>query len=517
MESQRGWRYDLVGQVSFVESDGHRITSRRDPVGREIARGFGASFSLAQHFTERGQLAIQTLQVGEGGEFSLNLDGYTEPHCVLLDRRYDYRNDGLLTAITEAERGTRRYRLDQRGRVNSVECPDWAEVYDYDPAGNITDSALSAGRPTIEDDCSRDYSGTLLTRAGRARYRYDAQNRLSQQTVTRLSRKPDVWAYDWDSNDRLAAVTTPDGSRWTYRYDAFGRRIAKTHHDADGTIVAEIRFTWDSNQLIEQTTHTGEVITWTYDGDSFTPIAQQYSRTNADQNTVDRRFYAIVTDLVGTPTELIDVDTKTVAGVATSTLWGQTTWIGATTPLRFPGQYLDGETSLHYNRHRYYNPDTARYLTLDPLGLAPSPNPNIYPHNPTGWSDPLGLCPQSIDPSSVRFSQNKVNDAAEIVDSMREHGWAGPPIDVVIAPDGGLTSVDNTRVLAAKMTDTPIQANVHAFDEEISESQSVRFRSKGGTLPSTWGEALMNRIGRQGATFRNAYPYGSPITGWTGN
>jgi RHS repeat-associated protein len=36
---------------------------------------------------------------------------------------------------------------------------------------------------------------------------------------------------------------------------------------------------------------------------------------------------------------------------------------------RFPGQYYDSETELHYNWHRYYNPNTGRYLTPDPLNL----------------------------------------------------------------------------------------------------------------------------------------------------
>lgn len=33
---------------------------------------------------------------------------------------------------------------------------------------------------------------------------------------------------------------------------------------------------------------------------------------------------------------------------------------------RFPGQYYDSETGLHYNYHRYYDPSTGRYLTPDP-------------------------------------------------------------------------------------------------------------------------------------------------------
>ncbi|WP_330209629.1 RHS repeat-associated core domain-containing protein, partial [Pseudomonas sp. AM4(2022)] len=64
-------------------------------------------------------------------------------------------------------------------------------------------------------------------------------------------------------------------------------------------------------------------------------------------------------------------------------------------PLRFQGQYFDAESGLHYNRHRYYNPDIGRYLTPDPVKLAGGINGYRYVPNPTGWVDQLGLstCP----------------------------------------------------------------------------------------------------------------------------
>lgn len=37
--------------------------------------------------------------------------------------------------------------------------------------------------------------------------------------------------------------------------------------------------------------------------------------------------------------------------------------------LRFPGQYYDEESGLHYNWHRYYSPRLARYLSPDSVGL----------------------------------------------------------------------------------------------------------------------------------------------------
>ena len=61
-------------------------------------------------------------------------------------------------------------------------------------------------------------------------------------------------------------------------------------------------------------------------------------------------------------------------------------------PFRFPGQYYDQETGLHYNYFRYYNPQTGRYITPDPIGLEGGINLFTYAaNNPMNWIDSLGL------------------------------------------------------------------------------------------------------------------------------
>lgn len=223
---------------------------------------------------------------------------------------------------------------------------------------------------------------------------------------TRLSRKPDVWHYAYDTEDRLISCTTPDGTVWRYSYDPLGRRTAKHRMAADGRRVVEtVHFTWDGTRLAEQSdSATGTVLTWEYEGHR--PLSQ-YERKQthadgadadmADADSVDSRFFAIVTDLVGTPTELMS-ETGDTAWRSRSACWGTTAWnTGATayTPLRFPGQYADPETGLHYNFHRHYDPATARYTSPDPLGLSPAPNPSTYVLNPWAWTDPLGLAPKA--------------------------------------------------------------------------------------------------------------------------
>ena len=51
--------------------------------------------------------------------------------------------------------------------------------------------------------------------------------------------------------------------------------------------------------------------------------------------------------------------------------------------IRYPGQYFDQETGLHYNYFRYYDPDAGRYITSDPIGLAGGLNAFSYAHNNT--------------------------------------------------------------------------------------------------------------------------------------
>jgi RHS repeat-associated protein len=241
----------------------------------------------------------------------------------------------------------------------------------------------------------RIYSGNKITRAGRIRYEYDQAGRIILRQKSRISNKPDTWRYEWDAEDRLTAVTTPDGTRWQYQYDAFGRRIAKQRLSSYGELAEQIIFTWSGTTLVEQITIGSEqtqatTLTWDYDG--LRPLTQI---EHILQSEVDQRFYAIVTDLVGTPVELID-ERGDIAWHADATLWGipsSQTDASTSTPLRFPGQISDEETGWYYNLHRHYDPHTGRYTTPDPLGLIPAPNHYTYVGNPHTWTDPLGLTP----------------------------------------------------------------------------------------------------------------------------
>jgi RHS repeat-associated protein len=405
------WHYDEAGRPLTLHAGGRELRFSYDLAGRETSRDLPGDVTLAQEWNLAGRLVSQVL-AGRAG-----------PGQILQHRSYAYRADGSPTGVQDLLSGSRSFALDAAGRVTRVAGPGWDERYQYDAAGNITSAAwpvppsgTAAAWADTGSQGPRDYTGSLITRAGDIRYRHDAQGRVTSRQKTRLSRKPDTWQYRWNADSRLAAVTTPDRVTWRYLYDPLGRRIAKQRLDADGYVTSQTYFIWDGLTLAEQATvadnaatadgspAANQILTWDYRPGTFTPLTQTEVRggRKTPQDQVDRQFYAIVSDLVGAPSELVGADGE-LAGYQQHTLWGTTLWKpgGASTPLRFPGQYADSETGLHYNHNRYYDPVTGRYLTSDPLGLVPGPNPDAYVSNPCVLADPLGLEGTECGPSGT--------------------------------------------------------------------------------------------------------------------
>ncbi|WP_077605997.1 RHS repeat domain-containing protein [Salinivibrio sp. ML290] len=304
----------------------------------------------------------------------------------------------------------------------------------------------------------------------------------------------------------------------------------------------QTHYLWDGAHIVQQqqATADGQVLQQTeylYEPGSSRPMAQV---THHEQGS---ELHYIVTDHAGTPQELCN-EQGDIVWRGEQALWGhyhgqsQRHWQrreeaandSIQCDLRYQGQLEDAESGLYYNVNRYYDADSGQYLSPDPIGFAGGLRPQAYVANPLEWVDPLGLAGcgskdtgettklsksqgiNELDPNSVRFSQNSVNGAGGLTESMNTNGWKGDPIDVVKMDDGGLTTIDNTRVLAASRAKVNVQAKIHGFNEPLPEDMIERFTTKKG-VPSTWGEAIKLRIGKQSAGFRNKYPNGSPFIG----
>jgi RHS repeat-associated protein len=200
-------------------------------------------------------------------------------------------------------------------------------------------------------------------------------------------------------------------------------------------------------------------------------------------------------DHLGTPQELTDHEGG-VAWSAQYKAWGEAREAiseagrraGFRNPIRFQGQYWDEETGLHYNRYRYYDPQTGRFVSKDPIGLDGGLHAFQYATNSVIWIDPLGLSrvkgitPNnkgtrttieggSLEKTVIGYSgkaggggiQHPV--VQELYDSVPEdqkspftHGYCGEPDALSsIAKNNNLKSVDQLKEITQGATSTTVR------------------------------------------------------------
>jgi RHS repeat-associated protein len=236
------------------------------------------------------------------------------------------------------------------------------------PSGQIT--AITTERSDYSYNSANNQL-TAITGSGPKTCTYDANgNMLSDGTRT----------FVYDGLNRIIQVEGQSGIIASYGYDSSNRRIRKTVGSTTTHYLYDL-----NSQLIAETSVDGTSLReYIYlDGE---PIALKEYQTNPGT-------YYFINDHLGTPQRLVDA-TGAMVWQAAYLPFGkaQVTTEVVKNKLRFPGQYFDAETGLHYNWHRFYDPDTGRYVSADPIGLKGGMNLYAYVQgNPVNAVDPEGL------------------------------------------------------------------------------------------------------------------------------
>ncbi|MCW7755457.1 RHS domain-containing protein [Desulfobotulus sp. H1] len=143
-------------------------------------------------------------------------------------------------------------------------------------------------------------------------------------------------------------------------------------------------------------------------------------------------YYWYHNDHLGTP-QMLTASSGAVVWEAKYESFGRAMVAGGTrvkNPLRFPGQYEDEETGLHYNWWRYYDPEVGRYLRVDPIGLEGG-DVNLYGYafsNPLNFIDPdgrriLATCKlEARGHLRVHFSVARLECKLETLDCVKSKG-----------------------------------------------------------------------------------------------
>ncbi|WP_416363896.1 RHS repeat-associated core domain-containing protein [Pseudomonas sp. NFX183] len=353
------FNHDKSGHLTTVELNGKTLTSHLFNNGKERQRQQG---QLLSHYDYDDQNRLHAHAV-------------TQQEHKFYRRHYDYDKSGNLTRLLDTRKGEHHYHYDPLARLTRADhSQDVQERFGHDPAGNL----LMQDRPGPDI-----VAGNRLVIQGDHHYDYDAFGNLIRQRLSKGHQL--VTEYRYDCQHRLIGITQPNGQTASYRYDPFGRRISKTVDD----ITTE--FFWQGDKLVAEH-HAGRHRSYIYEPDSFRPLV--LLEGFGPKHTQPFHYQL---DHLGTPQELTAPDGEIVWS-AHYRAYGEIARLDVgkiDNPLRFQGQYFDPESGLHYNRHRYYNPDIGRYLTPDPVKLAGGINAYRYAPNPTGWVDPLGLntCP----------------------------------------------------------------------------------------------------------------------------
>ncbi|RSM42652.1 hypothetical protein DMA12_20735 [Amycolatopsis balhimycina DSM 5908] len=172
---------------------------------------------------------------------------------------------------------------------------------------------------------------------------------------------------------KSAIAQTPPTTVATYAYDGNGLRTAKT---AAGVTQ---HFTWDTS------TATPELLT-----DGTTNYIYGPDGLPVEQIDNDGQAGYFFHDQLGSTRALLGADGK-LAATYTYDAYGRAKTTGpATTPLTFTGAYSDTETGFSYLIHRYYDPATAQFLTVDPALALTGDAYRYAESNPANNIDPNG-------------------------------------------------------------------------------------------------------------------------------
>ena len=375
------YQYDEAGRLS-------RMTY---PSGREIAWQYDPAGRISAVYTGQGQ-ADQPLATGLSYRPFGPPTGYLAGNNQTQTRSFDaegrpiaYPQGGsqILLGYDDASRITHKtdsadanqthtYSYDALDRLAGQVEPVTPRSWTYDPVGNRL-SATAGGGST-----SYQYGSTnnRQTQAGSRTVSTDANGAITSDGDRQ---------YAYDARGRLITSTSSVGSTH-YLIDPLGRRLLK-----QGPLGSTAFFYDQAGQLVAELDEQGnpkQEHLWA----NGVPLAVAVS--NGQTTSV----HYVQTDHLGTP--------RAVVSQQQQVLWR---WDGeafGNSPaeedvdgdqqalayqLRFPGQYLDRETNLHYNFFRDYDPGTGRYVESDPIGLGGGINTYSYVSgNPLSMVDPTG-------------------------------------------------------------------------------------------------------------------------------
>ncbi|MEU0957160.1 RHS repeat-associated core domain-containing protein [Streptomyces niveus] len=451
--AQASFGYDVAGRLTKATSRAGLVaTAEYDLLGRAKNAKYGVNTAgVAESTATYGYDAVdlpKTITDTQAGTESFGYDAYDRLKTVTgptgtvgydydaADRRkemtaagtttvYGYDTSSILTSVTSGGQEvtfgldavgrektanlpggiTRTTTLDKTGVVSAINYARGATAvgdltYTRDTRGlqtGLTGSLASVALPMAETGAVFGKDNRVTSLGGRS-FTYDADGQLKSDGKR---------TYNWNARGQLSGVTpTGGGAEGVFGYDPLGIRSSKKLGDATQKYLTD-----GSNPLVEQ--------------DGAGASKAKIATSGLDQyltRTENGATQVYLTDALGSVVGLANAD-GTVATSYTYDPYGQPTTSGtaSTNPYTFTGRESDG-TGLLYYRNRYYDPESGRFISQDPIGYAGGTNLYQYAlSSPTTYNDPTGNSPMlagcvigglseaGLDWLGQRLSGRKVN------------------------------------------------------------------------------------------------------------
>jgi RHS repeat-associated protein len=421
-------RYDVAGRISSANTTRvgvtYAVASGYDGSGnRNLISATGpwtGTKTVGYHYN--GLMQLDTLTDFAGGKtpFAYNGDGLETnrvlPNGMSIVR--DYPSTHITSEITYLglldPKLSVGYQQDSRGlvsaRMNSAR--DTVMSYAYDRLARLTsysfDHIINSTSTTCSGGALRSPDGGVCAPTGGIKdnvyldtLKWDAVgnptnhgaavttgNRLTQYNGYTLDYDDDgnlthkyKTGYDeqltWTSLGQLAQVVV-NGTTVTYGYDAFGRLARRT----SGT--SAVQYIWDGFDLLFERDQAGALTEYT----NYPAIDSPHSLKRGSS------IWYYAQDNVGNVTGLIDASKALVNQYQYDPFGGQIfAQAGVTNSLQFQGHQYDATTGLYSFRARWYDSQTGRFVSEDPIRLSGGINMYAFAgENPVNRTDPMGLC-----------------------------------------------------------------------------------------------------------------------------
>ncbi|MDP3817115.1 RHS repeat domain-containing protein [Pseudomonas sp.] len=426
-----GYAYDGANQLSRIDYPlGLSIHYPRNAAGQvsqvQLQVGGGQPSAFASNLSYLPFGPLKSLTWANGVSLSRSFDQdyrLSEQSVAGWNSQYGYDANSNITTLNSSLLGNLNYSYDALDRLTAEQKADQQQSYSYDAVGNRTGKTVTpivngeaqAGTTTTyqyastsnrlsqidAQAVSSDAAGNLTQDRSNRELSYDEQGRLvsvsfagSLPGILGKTAGPGKSQGKGKSAQALDAVRSrlsqkAGSSLVEFRYNALGQRTHKISaqgtttflYGPDGQLLGETLFSSAGQKLRSQ------FYIWL---DSL-PLGGVTVSYDAEGSIASSTPFYLHSDHLNTPRLATDHNQQSVwqwqsdafgVGQASGSL---------TLNLRFPGQYFDQESGLHYNYFRDYDPETGRYVESDPIGLKGGLNTYGYVEgNPLTNTDPTG-------------------------------------------------------------------------------------------------------------------------------